>query len=278
MLIGIDIGGSTTKIIGFKNKTLTEPMVVKASDPVASASGALGKFLTTTHTPLQDVTKLMVTGVGSDFLPDNLLGLPLTRVQEFQAVGFGGLYLSGLQKAVIVSMGTGTALIKANQRCIAHLGGTGVGGGTITGLSKALINISDFKTIIEMASEGILDNVDLKIQDISPAEIGILSADITASNFGKMNDSASRNDICLGILNLVFQTVGMMSIFAARNENDKDIVLTGHLANIPQARVVFKRLADLFKVEFHFPAHAEYATAIGAAILFAIDDYLPLPA
>lgn len=276
MLIGIDIGGSTTKIIGFKKKTLTEPMVVKASDPVASASGALGKFLIHTHTSLNEVCQIMVTGVGSEFLPDELLGLRLNRVQEFQAVGYGGLYLSGLQKALIVSMGTGTAMVKANQRCIAHLGGTGVGGGTITGLSKALVNIGDFKTIIELASEGTLENVDLQIQDISPGEIGILPGDITASNFGKMNDQASRNDICLAILNLVFQTIGMMSIFAARNEKDREIVLTGHLANIPQAKIVFDRLSELFKVNFHFPHHAEYATAIGAAILFAIDDYLPI--
>ena len=36
IIIGIDVGGSTTKICGFRGTELLEPLFVKAADPVAS--------------------------------------------------------------------------------------------------------------------------------------------------------------------------------------------------------------------------------------------------
>ena len=36
MVIGIDVGGSTTKIVGLHDNKLYSPLLVKANDPVAS--------------------------------------------------------------------------------------------------------------------------------------------------------------------------------------------------------------------------------------------------
>lgn len=274
MIIGIDIGGSTTKIVGIKNKTIVDPLTVEANDPIASASGALGKFLSVNKINLHDIEKVITTGVGSSFLGDDLLGLPLIKIEEFRALGYGGLYLSGLKKAIVTSVGTGTAFVKAHGRCIHHLGGTGVGGGTILGLSKAMVNLSSFDNIIEMASSGKLNTVDLSIGDISHAGISNLPNSITASNFGKMNDQASRNDISRGILNMVFQVVGMMAIFAARTERDKDIVMAGKMVHVPQAKKTFSELGKLYKVTFHIPRLAEYSTAIGAAISQSLEEFI----
>ena len=93
-----------------------------------------------------------------------------------------------------------------------------------------------------------------------------LPGHLTASNFGKMNDQATKNDVTLGILTMVFQVIGMLAIFAARAEINKDIVLTGKLVNVFKAEKTFNELAGLYNVQFHVPAHAEYCTAIGAAI------------
>ncbi len=264
--IGIDIGGSTTKIIGIRSGKIIRPMTVEANDPVASASGALGKFLTESGTGFGDIKKLMVTGVGASFLGNSLLGIPIKKVDEFRAIGSGGLFLSGLEKAVIVSMGTGTAYVKAHGKCIKHLGGTGVGGGTISGLSKIVANISNIDNILEAAAKGRLRNVDLSVGDISPSDIGMLPSTITASNFGKLNDQASKEDLCRGILNMVFQVVGMMAIFAARTEKDNDIVLTGKLVDTQIAAKTFRALEKIYDIRFHLPEYAAYCTAIGAAI------------
>ena len=45
VVIGIDVGGSTTKIIGVENKSIQSPMFVKATDPVTSLFGAFGLSL-----------------------------------------------------------------------------------------------------------------------------------------------------------------------------------------------------------------------------------------
>jgi type II pantothenate kinase len=67
---------------------------------------------------------------------------------------------------------------------------------------------------------------------------------------------------------LVFQTIGMISVFAARIDQTRDIVLTGNLTNVPQSHDVFNQLSQLFDVNFVTPLNAEYATAAGAAITY----------
>jgi type II pantothenate kinase len=167
-------------------------------------------------------------------------------------------------------MGTGTAFVTASYDEVKHMGGTGVGGGTLLGLSNRMLNVRGFSDLIETAQGGNLSNIDLTIKDISmDSSIGLLPPDSTASNFGKISDLASRADVALGIINLVFQTIGMLSIFATRIDNIKDIVLTGNLVNVPQAKEIFDNLGNIFSVNFHIPEHAEYATAAGAAIICA---------
>ena len=272
--IGIDIGGSTTKIVGVREQNIVEPLTVEANDPVASASGALGKFLDVHRLEFPDIRHIMVTGVGSSFLEQALLGIPITKVDEFKALGYGGLFLAGLEKAIIVSMGTGTAFVKAHGRCIRHLGGTGVGGGTIAGLSGVMAGLTSINSITEAAEKGRLEEVDLSVGDIAHTDIGNLPVSITASNFGKMTDQANKNDMVKGVLNMTFQVVGMMAVFAARNEKDRDIVLTGKLVNIPMASLVFKELSELYGMTFHVPNHADCCTAIGAAISADLDSFL----
>ncbi|TVQ12195.1 MAG: type II pantothenate kinase [Bacteroidetes bacterium] len=266
MIIGIDIGGSTTKIVGFRDKILLEPLSVEANDPIASAAGALGKFLNDNDLSIKDIDLIRMTGAGASFIYRDILGIPVEKEEEFIALGHGGLYLSKLEKAVIVSMGTGTAIVKAHGNCISHIGGTGVGGGTILGLSKAMLNLSDFENIVNLAESGDLSLVDLSIGDITQGDIGNLPPTLTASNFGKMSDKANKSDLVRAILNMVFQTIGMMAVLAAKIEKDKDIVMTGNLVKVPQAQKTFHELSKLYKVKFHTPKYARYCTAIGAAI------------
>ena len=43
-IIGIDLGGSTTKIVGLSNGSIIGAAMVRASDPVTSAYGAFGRI------------------------------------------------------------------------------------------------------------------------------------------------------------------------------------------------------------------------------------------
>ena len=89
---------------------------------------------------------------------------------------------------------------------------------------------------------------------------------MTASNFGNISDMATKGDIALGIINMVFETVGMISIFAARNYNLKNVVLTGNLTQVAQADEVFSALNQMFDMNFIIPKHSQFGTVIGAAL------------
>lgn len=269
VIIGIDVGGSTTKIVGFNGeKKLIAPMTVRATDPITSIYGAFGKFTAANALPLTDIEKVAVTGVGSSYIAEPIYGLPCETVPEFASVGRGGLYLSRMDEAIVVSMGTGTAFIHAVRGGdIKHLGGTGVGGGTMMGLAKKLIDADEVDNIIKLAEGGSLDRIDLRVRDITPENIiSGMPEDFTAANFGKLSDLATREDLALGILNMIFETIGMLSVFASQAHGLRDVVLTGNMSTIPSAIRVFDALSEMFEVKFTIPENAEYATAIGAAL------------
>jgi type II pantothenate kinase len=272
VVIGIDVGGSTTKIVGFRKENgipqLIDPLFVKATDPMTSIYGAFGKFADLNGLALSDIEQVLMTGVGSSYLSRPIYDLPCGTVPEFKSIGLGGLYLSGLSEAIVVSMGTGTAIVHAKRGCEAdYLGGTGVGGGTLIGLSKRMLGIEEIDHLADLASEGNLGNVDLRIGDITKKDSSVgLPDTMTASNFGKLSDIASSADVALGVLNMVFETVGMLALFAARSRGVRDIVLTGNLTGVPYAKTVFDTLSSMFDVRFIIPENAQFATVIGTAL------------
>lgn len=267
--IGIDIGGSTTKIVGFSSHdthTLIEPLSVRATDPVTSVYGAFGKFLTQNNLELGDIEKVSITGVGSKYITKPLYALPCENVPEFRCIGLGGLYLSELDRAIVVSMGTGTAIVHATRGGeIKYLGGTGVGGGALVGLSKKLLGVGHVDHIAALAEKGNLDNIDLRIKDITPGSYD-LPSNMTAANFGKLSDLATKEDLALGLLNMIYETIGMMAIFNSRMHDTKDIILTGNLTQLAQAPAIFQTLSDMFDVNFMIPAQAQFSTVIGTAL------------
>lgn len=272
VVIGIDVGGSTTKIVGYTESGKRIAMLkVEAADPLTSAFGALGKFINENKLSLTDVRQIILTGVGASLFKQKIYGIPTSRVDEFRAIGLGGLALSKKKEGLIISMGTGTAFVRAGKEGIRHIGGSGVGGGTVVGLCSKLCGASSFSTVEEMAEQGSLKKVDLNIEDISTGEIPTLPPDTTASNFGKMEDGASSEDLALGVLNMTFQTVGMMAVFACRNDRIKDVILTGTLAQVPFAKKVFQMLHKMYGINFIIPQHAIYATATGAALSYLLE-------
>lgn len=274
VMIGIDVGGSTTKIVGFENtiggKRLIDPIFVRATDPITALYGAFGKFTDQNGIELSDIEIIKVTGVGSAKINKPIYGLECKHESEFECIGRGGLYLSGLDEAIVVSLGTGTALIHAKRGGkIEYLGGTGVGGGTLIGLAKKMLGVQNVEIISALAAEGDLERVDLRIGDITDRELSpTLVMETTAANFGKVSDIATNGDLALGILNLVFETIAMVSIFAARSHGLRDVILTGNLSTIPQAGPLFDKTGGMFGFNFRMPVHAQYATVIGAALTY----------
>ncbi len=267
-IIGIDVGGSTTKIVGFgEGGRLIDPMSVKANDPITAVYGAFGKFTDENRLDLKNIERIAVTGVGSTYLTKPLYEIECRHVPEFDCIGLGGLYLSGLDSAIVVIMGTGTAIVKAERgKPVEYLGGTGIGGGTLIGLSKKMIGVTDIGSIMELASAGDLRNVDLRVCDITRKDIPGMSSELTAANFGNLSDLASKNDLALGLVNMIFESVAMLALFAARDKKIGKIVMTGNITTIPQAKPIFEALNRTFDAEYIVPENSQFATVIGAAL------------
>ncbi|HIE22699.1 MAG TPA: pantothenate kinase [Candidatus Korarchaeota archaeon] len=271
IIIGLDIGGSMTKAILIENGEIKGTVQVTASGPLVSAAGAIGKITEDLEVELSSIYLISCTGGGSRKIGSSFLGLKTVKVDEIEAIGLGGLTLSGLSEAVVSSIGTGTAIVSVRKEgenvTTRHLGGTGVGGGTLVGLSKLLLNRSSIDGIFELAKNGNFRNVDLTIKDIVGGPIGRLPADTTASNFGNVRDGTKLEDIAAGLLNMVGQVIGTVTYFAAKAEMLEDkIVFIGSLPTIPEFSEIITSTVSLLGGKATVPEMACYATALGAAI------------
>ena len=116
IVIGIDVGGSTTKIVGINGEQIQSPMFITATDPVTSLFGAFGKYIYDNGIQLADVEQVMLTGVGSAFVNSPLYGLPTRKTDEFIANGLGARHATDIDQLIVVSMGTGTSFCENRRR------------------------------------------------------------------------------------------------------------------------------------------------------------------
>lgn len=267
MIIGIDVGISTTKIVGIDDAgSVTSPIRIKATDPVTSLYGAFGKYLYDNHIRLTDIEHVMITGVGAAYIDSPIYGLPTSKAEEFMADGLGARYETELDRMLVVSMGTGTSIVQCDGDDIRHIGGIGLGGGTLMGLSRIMLKTDDIKQIVALAMEGNIKDIDVLIGDISPSPLPGLPKSATASLFGNARSNASREDIALGIITTVLQTIGSSCILASLHTGIREYVLIGNLTLLPQCKEVFPAMEKLYGVRFIIPKYSEFCTAIGAAL------------
>lgn len=269
MIIGIDIGASTTKAVALEG---LHPAIVSFQNikATASASIALERILGTMGRSPEDVKIIAVSGGGARSVGKMLLDIPVTKVNEVEAIGMGGLFLSEKKQGLIVSMGTGTALVAVYEegKRIIHIGGTGVGGGTLQGLSRWILHKHNFEAVEKMATAGDARKVDLMVADVAGGPVGIIPSEATASNFGRLSVNANEDDIAAAIFNMVSQVIGVITVFAAKAYGlEKDVVLVGGLARSRRITESIRDVADMFHVNLCIPENSEYCVAIGAAKL-----------
>ena len=110
-IIGVDLGTSGTKLAarGPRGVAFQRRPTVRGE---ALAARAVEQFLDWAEVPRNEVDRLVLTGVRTSFFTRPLLGLPTFTVPEFEAIGRGGM-IAGVERVLVVSMGTGTALVMA---------------------------------------------------------------------------------------------------------------------------------------------------------------------
>lgn len=218
-----------------------------------------------------DLDALAVTGGRSRELPDEFNGVPVSHVSESEAIGRGGLALSGLDKALVVSCGTGTAMIEADSSSgeNVHRSGTAVGGGTLEGLGMKLLGLRNASEVAGLALQGDSGAVDTTLRDVLGEGIGRLPPAATAVNLGRLADldNPGSADLAAGLVNMVGQTIALIALNVARVNRLDNVVFIGRMARFEALRQVFRSVFTLYGVqEPHFPDDAAQATAYGAAL------------
>jgi len=192
-------------------------------------------------------------------------------ISEIDAIGFGGAALAGCSECLVVSMGTGSAIVHFTGNRTRHVGGSGVGGGTIKGLASRICGVNDPLEIEALALKGNAAKTNLTIADLGYEEISFLGADMTASNFARVQTD-SRADLAAGILCLVGETVGIIASICARESNCRDhIVMVGKVAGNQYIRQVLELVGKLYGTRFLFPQDPGFATVYGAALKYRYD-------
>ena len=179
IVIGIDVGISTTKIVGLRDGKPSAPIRITAADPITSLYGAFGKYLHDNNIALDEVEHVMLTGVGAGYVKNDVYGVKTSCCDEFMADALGARYESKLDHAIVVSMGTGTSFVMCKDGDIRHIGGIGIGGGTLQGLARVCLGTGDIKQVSALAMQGNVKNVNLLIGDISAQPLNIRPEELT---------------------------------------------------------------------------------------------------
>ncbi|KAJ7347639.1 Pantothenate kinase 4 [Desmophyllum pertusum] len=89
---------------------------------------------------------------------------------------------------LLVNIGSGVSIIKVeSENKFERVGGTSMGGGTFWGLGSLLTSAKGFDELLELATKGHHQNVDMLVRDIYGGAYDALKlpGDLTASSFGK---------------------------------------------------------------------------------------------
>ncbi len=261
MIASIDIGGTNTHGVLMDGNRLKAVVSFPGNKP--DIARRCYRFLDKKAGKTD--AKPVLTGGGSTRMRKRDFPRPFRLVDEIRAIGMGGVFLAGKKDVFVVSIGTGTAFVSVKKGKPLHVGGTGIGGGTIYGLSKLILGmpLSKVEDIAKRAGK----NLDLTVKDIVGRGIGKVPASATASNFGKATGKSGKAAVASSLLNMIGESIGVMAYFAAKGiGQEKRILICGRVA---MNGIVKNRVMGTIRMlggRATIPKKAEYCAAIGAAL------------
>lgn len=262
--IGIDAGGTFIKL-AYEEEGRIHTKLFPTKD-MEKAAGFLSM--------LTAGSSNMLTGGKAEALAAHLGGQH-HFISEFDATCEGAKHLMmeeyGKTPAsfIVVMIGTGTSIHLVSEHGHQRLLGSGIGGGTFTGLGRLLTGETDYDALMELANSGNRRNADLLVGDIyAPAEPPI-PGDLTAANFGRVfsNGEISKADAFAAAANMIGETLVLLATQAASQHCAKDIVfIGGALKENKSLRHTLTHFRKLLGYETWFPDKGAYAGAIGALL------------
>ena len=221
---------------------------------------------------IKEISSIGVTGGKSADLPDRICDVPITKVNEIDAIGKGArsLYKISKESSLVVSSGTGTACVHIQNTATNHLGGISVGGGMLEGLSNLLVNIPHGVKINNFAEKGNRKTLDVMIGE-AVNEIGNLNAEITAANFAKARNESTNSieDISASLCNMVGEVIGTVAYLNALLVGSNKAYFLGRTSMLSEVKKGIDARLALAGIEGVYDENRAFGNAIG--VLDTID-------
>lgn len=221
---------------------------------------------------IKEISSIGVTGGKSADLPDRICDVPITKVNEIDAIGKGArsLYKISEESSLVVSSGTGTACVHIQNTATNHLGGISVGGGMLEGLSNLLVNIPHGVKINNFAEKGNRKILDVMIGE-AVNEIGNLNAEITAANFAKARNESTNSieDISASLCNMVGEVIGTVAYLNALLVGSNKAYFLGRTSMLSEVKKGIDARLALAGIEGIYDENRAFGNAIG--VLDTID-------
>jgi type II pantothenate kinase len=220
---------------------------------------------------------VIATGGGGAGISEDLAGVPVAQVPEFQAWARGAPILADLEGVelpecyLLVSLGTGTSILRIRGDQCDRAGGSALGGGTLLGLGRLLLGTHSFEDVMELAARGDRRKVDLLVGDIYGAGTADmpLPAEINAASFGKL-ESTEPHDLAHALIGLIGENVGLMCGQLARAMGADAVLYCGStLQGNPMLGQILRAVSRAYGTRGYVLEGGAYCGAIGALSLAA---------
>ena len=259
--VGVDFG-ITNSDIAIKSGELVSYKSLKSEKNIHLSLNNIIKDLQSSFV----IRNICVTGGKHLDLPEKFDGLKVLKKNEIDSIGAGAKYLSRLDSNFLVlSCGSGTACVGYKNEISTHLGGSGLGGGTIRGLCKLAAQVDDPEEIDELSKKGSQIG-DYVLKDVVSGPIGSLPEDSIAVHLGNLDmiNKLEKEDICRSIIYLVATNIARLAATTAIASKFNKVVVVGRSPNYSLYMEILKKWIEYSGIEVIFLEHGEFATAIGA--------------
>ncbi len=217
-----------------------------------------------------------LTGAGAGRAAKRLGNASAVQVAEFDAWGRGARTLLRHHGRpveapfLLVSVGTGTPILRVEADRVRHVGGSPLGGGCALVLGASLAGTSSFRELASLAATGDRRNVDLLLGDLYTAGDTPLPLEATAAHLGKLPrrarlEDARRADLCDAIWGLIGDNIALLCGAVAGRERLRSIVVGGStVQNNPALRRALGGMLWAHGLDVHFLEDGAHTGARGA--------------
>ena len=264
MIIAFDFGISNTDIATFKKGVWSFYSSSTTNNELSHT--LLVKLMEEHHINFEEIELIGVTGGKSSNLGKTINSIKIIAINEIDAIGSGAkkIYRLDENPTLVMSTGTGTACVLAQGCNYSHLGGIAVGGGMLEGLGSLLFKNYNGQEINEFAAMGSRGALDLLIGE-AVNEIGSLSPEITAVNFGKAKflSSDTIENTSAALCNMIGEVIGTVAYLNALLIGSSKVCFLGRTSYLSEVAKGIDERLKLAGISGHYNDRREYGNVIG---------------